>query len=91
MSSCVCRDRFYAVSLCYQWWFWERNKAGECEVRVKVFLVKFIDARCPTLRDVGITKDLTDNRSILAFCQGIVIAYMDVGKEREHKRKDARR
>ena len=39
------------------------------------------------LRDVHIAIELTHDRAILAFSQGIVVAYMDVGKGREQERK----
>ena len=43
------------------------------DIRIEVLLVKGIDERGPTLGNVGMAKEFSHHRPILAFDQGIVI------------------
>ncbi len=47
----------------------DRKETGpvEVEVRVEVFLMKFIELWCPVARDMVIAEVLADDRAILGF------------------------
>ena len=45
----------------------------EVEVRVEVFLMKFIELWCPVARDMVIAEVLADDRAILGFGQGVIV------------------
>ncbi len=49
------------------------------EIGIEVFMIEGIDLRCPTLRDMFVSKQLPDHGSVLAFCQGIVITVSGAG------------